>query len=59
MRLHINSKFSDLLNLYRSELLTRVMPFRIEHAVDWKMIFSLYMRGSGIKGLLGTIILNN
>jgi len=29
------TRFSDLLAIYRSELLDRVVPFWLEHAVDW------------------------
>jgi len=30
-----NTRFSDLLSTYRSELLDRVIPFWMEHAIDW------------------------
>jgi len=32
----INARFVDLLALYRVELLERVVPFWLEHAIDWE-----------------------
>ncbi len=32
----INVRFIDLLAIYRAELLERVVPFWLEHAIDWK-----------------------
>ena len=33
--MRINARFVDLLALYRAELLERVVPFWLEHAIDW------------------------
>lgn len=33
--MQINTRFADLLAIYRAELLERVVPFWLEHAVDW------------------------
>ena len=32
----INPRFVDLLAIYRAELLERVVPFWLEHAIDWQ-----------------------
>ena len=34
--MHITPRFVDLLAIYRAELLERVVPFWLEHAVDWQ-----------------------
>ncbi|HEY63650.1 MAG TPA: hypothetical protein G4O02_03665 [Caldilineae bacterium] len=34
--MHIEVRFVDLLAIYRSELLERVVPFWIKHAIDWQ-----------------------
>jgi len=34
--LHIDARFSDLLAIYRAELLQRTVPFWLEHAIDWQ-----------------------
>lgn len=34
--MHINPRFVDLLAIYRAELLERVIPFWLEHAIDWQ-----------------------
>ncbi len=34
--MHIDARFSDLLAIYRAELLQRTVPFWLEHAIDWQ-----------------------
>lgn len=34
--MHISPRFVDLLAIYRAELLERVVPFWLEHAIDWQ-----------------------
>ncbi len=34
--MQINPRFVDLLAIYRAELLERVVPFWLEHAIDWQ-----------------------
>ncbi len=34
-KVRINARFVDLLAMYRAELLERVVPFWLQHAVDW------------------------
>lgn len=34
--MQINTRFVDLLAIYRAELLERVVPFWLDHAIDWK-----------------------
>lgn len=34
--MHITPRFVDLLAIYRAELLERVVPFWLQHAVDWQ-----------------------
>jgi N-acylglucosamine 2-epimerase len=35
-KMQINTRYVDLLAIYRAELLDRVVPFWIEHAIDWQ-----------------------
>ncbi len=34
-KVQINTRFTDLLAIYRAELLERVVPFWLEYAIDW------------------------
>jgi N-acylglucosamine 2-epimerase len=34
--MHITPRFVDLLAIYRAELLERVVPFWLDHAIDWQ-----------------------
>jgi hypothetical protein len=34
--MQINTRFVDLLAIYRSELLQRTIPFWLKHAIDWQ-----------------------
>ena len=34
--MQINTRFVDLLAIYRSELLERVVPLWLEYAIDWQ-----------------------
>ncbi len=34
--MQINTRFVDLLAIYRAELLERVVPFWLDHAIDWQ-----------------------
>lgn len=36
MNMQINTRFIDLLAIYRSELLERTVPFWLKHSIDWQ-----------------------